>query len=361
MANGNPAQDSGAVSEPLQVSQRWQPKANPLDTLVDKIVDGNDIGVPGAPPVQPEPLRVQRQGRQQAPNAWQEAEDVGGQEFQEPQGAPEPPIKGNPFARIRVLEREKRLAEERNQRIEEQFIKLTESLSKLAPQEEEDPEEDLSTLNPIEAISKRQEMILERIESREKQEQEEKEREQITEEERAADIHIQSFIQRAEQAAPGVYPAAVAHLANVKMSEYLDDNPDVSVEDAEAEVGKWARGIKMRALREGKNPAEEFLRRSVQVGFNPNGAVKPQKAPGATNQQQVQPNPAQQIQAEQRRKEALGSLSNMQGTSVQDPIKGLNSLSEKERIRTLMGMSKERGRMNRPIPLHELLAHKIHR
>lgn len=336
VGEANPAQAGGEVSEPLQVSRRWQAPVDPLSGLSART---QQVDIP-------------QQGAQQEEPEQEEEREI------QPQLQQEKPIKGDPYARARVLERERDREKRRVADLEQKLNSLTEAITRLAPQVQEE-EEEQEPLNPIEAISRKTDRVLQEMNDLKKQREQEVQHQQLSQEEQIANRGIQSFMEQAEKAAPGVYQSAVAHLANVKITEYLEDNPDASEDEAKEHVAVWAREFKLRAMREGKNPGEEFLKRSAIHGFNPNVAAKPQKAPGAPKVAAPTPDPQVAFQEDLRRREALGSLSSMQGTAKVDPMKALSAIPDSKRVGAIMQEMKSRGRMNRPIPLEELLAHKM--
>jgi hypothetical protein len=315
-----------------------------------KAVDAEEAGIPQLPATQTLQQPVVRQQVQAEP----EGVDGDGQEGQQ-----EKAIHGNPFARARIVERERDIERKRADKAEEQLTTLLEALNKSNLGQAQEEVEIEESLNPLEAISKKQDQVLLEVAEWKKQ-QTEKEQAQVeeTEDSRANGL-IQSFVAQAEQAAPGLYTAAVAHLSNVWVSEYLEDNPDADESDANEHVANRARELKLRAAANGLNPGQEFLRRSALVGFRPDLAKAAQKAPQAPKAPKPIPPPVQEIAQQQERRQALGSISSMQGSSTQDPMRGLASLPEKERVKALMSEMKNRGRMSRTIPLSETLAHKM--
>jgi hypothetical protein len=219
--------------------------------------------------------------------------------------------------------------------------------------DEEDEYEDEPT-DPLSKLARGQEQILQEMETFKQGAKQDKEQEARQSVEDAANYQIREFAARAENVKPGLYQEAAAHLVNVKMAEIMEDNDDISVEDAQSQVTQWISNIKLKAVNSGKNPGEEFMRRSVLHGFKieaPAAAKAPTK-PTATNA-------TEKIARERERKEGLASISTVSGSPANDPIKGLAGLSEKDRVRAIMAIQREKGQSRRPLPLGEILAHKI--
>jgi len=221
----------------------------------------------------------------------------------------------------------------------------------------EDEEEEEEPTDPLSKIAYEQKKTREEI-TNFKQEMQKKE-EALAERSLhdAADYAIRSYAAKAETVKPGLYQEAMAHLANVKLSEILEDNDEISEEDAKIELAKWVVGVKEKAVRSGKNPGEELMRRSVLHGFQVSVPQNTQtgKAPSQNGKESA----TDKIAREKAKKESLGTISTVQGSSANDPMKNLVNMSERERVRTILQAQKDRGQLRRSAPLSELLAHKI--
>lgn len=334
---------SGAP-ERLEVTRSgWVPPVNPLLALRGKEVDAEQVADGGEEVV--------------------EQEEVRSAQVAVPQQVAQKPFKGDPYARMRVVEKEKKREKERADRLEQQLNTLLSAVQEKvldAGEEEEDEE----PLNPLDALAKKQDKILQRFDALEEVQREQVQLTEAQKVEQVANQNIKGFMEQANQVAPNLYQSAMAHLANAKMLEIMEDQ-DLSEEEATEKTAEWVANIKQKSVSRGENPGEVLFKRAVTLGFDANGYVN-NSAGNSQPQKQKAPakkNPAHELQEESKRRSGLGSISSMNGTSAQDPLKGIAALGEKDRVRTLMGVMKERGdlrRMRAP-SLQELLAHKERR
>lgn len=338
----SPATNSG-VPERLETRGRWVPPADPLLALKGKEVSG------------PDEVNTSSEQRE-------EAFTGGFEQAQQPVVGQQKPFKGDPYARMRVVEKEKRREKERADQLERQLNTLLEVVQEkvLAGGEEEEEEE---PLNPIDALARKQDKILQKFDALEEVQREQAQLTEAQQIEQIANQNIKGFMEQANSVAPNLYQNAMAHLANAKMVEFIEDE-GLSEEEATEKVAEWVAGVKSKSVARGENPGEALFKRSVTLGFDANGYVsKASNGSGKPAKQKQGTNPAHEIQEESKRRAALGSISSMSGTTAQDPLKGTSSLSEKDRVRTLMAVMKERGdlrRMRAP-SLQELLVHKERR
>lgn len=264
----------------------------------------------------------------------------------EAQYAPDPEIKGNPYARARVLERDNKKLRQKQADLE---AKLNQVLDRLAgggqqEQVEQEPEDPVERIHyGIKKVADEQAALREEM-------QLEKQREKVSELASDANQTIQQFASRVEQVAPGAYKGAVAHLANLWISEKLEDE-DLSEEEAQFEVAKKAETLKLKWRSEGRDPGEEFFKRAIAAGFRFN-VLQPQE------------NATQQIQKEVKKRKGVASISGMSGAPTKNPMKRVinNTLtadSGREYHRTMSEMAKARGGYNKRISLSEILADKM--
>jgi len=338
--------------ETLQVpNTQYRRPENPMEQLRAKAVASVQDVMQESRYPQPQPLafKYEADAPQEATSAPVEPD------YQEeaPQGAPE--IKGSPYARIRVLERERELERKRAHDLEEQVALLAKVVDKSGILQEEEEEE--IELDPLSQLQKGQKDILDRFNNIEKNAAAAREqRAEMTVKERA-NQQIVEFAQRADQIKPGLYQDATVHLINVKMAELLEDNDSISTEEASAQVTDWIASVKSKAVQSGKNPGEEFLKRSILHGFQMPTPSQPGNVP--TQKGNVEADASQRIAKERERKQSLGSISTVGGAPANDPMKSTASMSEKDRVRTIMATYKERGSFRRGGTLSETLAHKI--
>lgn len=352
----------GAAPQPdvLQVPNNvYRKPENPLNSLRGKTVQGvQDMVVNG--PRQNVAIPVAESQPQQVAvyNADSPQEATGGSESDySEQVAPthQPEIKGSPYARIRVLERERALERKRADETAEQLALLAKVIDKAGIMQEEEFEEEEPT-DPISRLERKQDATLKEINDFKESIKTDRAIAQEMRVTEAADSAIRNFAAKAESVKPGLYQEAMAHLANVKLSEILEDNDEISEEDAKIELAKWVVGVKDKAVRSGRNPGEELMRRSLLHGFQ---MPAPPSQAGKAPTQSGKENATEKIAKEKARKDGLGSISTVQGSPANDPMKNLASMSERDRVRAIMQSQKEKGQLRRSAPLSEILAHKI--
>lgn len=355
-------------AEVLQVPNNvYRRPENPMESLKSKTVQGVQDFVAYGPrqnvaeTVVEEPAPRTRQPQVAVYNPDTPQEATGDHESHDsPQEHPSPQgeIKGSPYARIRVLEREREIERRRSRELEDQVALLAKVVDKAGIMDSEEEEEELPT-DPLSQIARAQQATLKEIHDFK---EESKKKEQAEAEEKlmqVADHGIRAFIEKANSVKPGLYQEAMAHLANVKISEFLEDDDSITEDEAKIKLAQWVVGLKEKAARSGKNPGEELLRRSVLHGYNVNIPAPSQS--GRVSTQSGKENASDKIAKEKERKAGLGSISTVHGSPAADPVRNLANIPEKERVRAIMQSQKEKGQYRRSAPLSELLAHKIRR
>lgn len=347
-------------AETLQVPNTvYRRPEDPLKALAHKVVPGTQGGGPplGAPVYQFNPAPTQEPeeyATQEATEASQSHENEDGD------GGPTPEVKGSPYARLRVLERERNLERQENNALREQLSVLAKAIEKSGLLEEEEVEEE--PLDPISRLAKGQEKVMQEVQSIKEAYSQEVEQKAISAEEAAANAQIREFVAKANELKPGLYQEATAHLVNVWISEELENDDSMSFDKAKEVVNERIAKIKSKSYKSGKNPGEEFMKRAVLHGFDIDKAVGGKN--GKVSTQVGKPkadDAASKIAAQKARQESLASIATVQGSPVNDPMKNLSAMPEKDRVRAIMQQMKESGNSRRPPLLSATLAHKIRR
>lgn len=313
-----------------------------LEGLLSKAVARPEDVEPEQPVFQfPEP---ESEGAEETPEAPQEATG-------DTQTHDQPPVQGNPFARIRVLERERERERKRAEELQQQMTTLLKAVEeKLGGGEEE---EIVENLDPISRLERANQNLDKKLDKLVEHTQLTKEQEEMMRAESIANEKIREFAAKADGVEKDLYVKATTHLVNVWLSERLTTT-DESLEEAQVNVAKNIAGLKLKYLKQGLNPGEEFFKLSALHGFVPS---KPTAKP-ATDKAKV--DPKADIAKERAKKESLGSIGTLAGgASAGTTTKNLSNLNEKEYAAAMMALAKERGNMRRSIPLSETLAHKM--
>lgn len=328
MPEETPAQ-SGAA-EPLQAPAYSKP-ASTLESLLSRTVSTPPGMAPDGTELAQEPPEPETD-----PN---------------PQAIQDPRIKGSVEARLRIVEREKRLEAAKAKEWEDRFKVLAKIVEDKQVDEEEVVEEDL---DPISRLSKQNQAISQKLDNVVAATKQEKDAMELARLESMANDKILEFSKRADGVRDGLYREAASHLVNVWMSEELEDT-DLPLKEAQNKVAKKLTDMKIKYLLAGKNPGEEFFKRSVLHGFQ-----VPQQTAGAQSAQQGKPDAKTQIDKQAKKKDALASLSNVNGSPQHDGVKDLSKLDGNEYFRRVTAMAKEKyGTMRKTIPIEERLAHKL--
>lgn len=312
-----------------------------LEGLLSKAVARPEDVEPEQPVFQfPEP---ESEETEEAPEAPQEATG-------DTQTHDQPPVQGNPFARIRVLERERERERKRAEELQQQMTTLLRAVEeKLGGPDEE---EIVENLDPISRLERANQNLDKKLDKLVEHTQLTKEQEELMRAESVANEKIREFAAKADEVEKDLYVKATTHLVNVWLSERLTTT-DESLEEAQVNVAKNIAGLKLKYLKQGLNPGEEFFKLSALHGFTPSKpAAKPAAKPST--------NPKADIAKERAKKESLGSIGTLAGgASAGNTVKNLSNLSEKDYAAAMMALAKERGNMRRSIPLSETLAHKM--
>lgn len=206
------------------------------------------------------------------------------------------PVKGNVFARNRILERENRVI---LRRMEDLIERLDRQANER--QEPEIPEVDFDD-DPLRAIHARQQRIEESIRrDREEAQRRELEREMRTRN-TVANEAILDFAERTPD-----YAQAIEHLAAIEMEEALEENPHLSEDEVDAMMSQKLAEQKIRWIQEGRNPGQELYRRAQRRGYQPRRAA----AGGDARREVV---------AERKRAAAGSSISKAAGRASQGKV-----------------------------------------
>ena len=295
-------------------NRTYQKPENPLAALADKVVTAESIG---AAPAQPQPQRLQWQQRPASPQEPSNDQGEGDVPVGQNNGSEwqQKPVEGNPYARLRVVARERDRERKENEALREQMGVLMKAVA-------------------VKNEQKRQEMAVND----------------------AANQQIKAFAAKLDQVKPGLYQEACAHVVNVWMSEELEDDDSISEAEAQRKVVARIDAIKKKAVRNGQNPGEEFLKRASLLGWRYDGPV-PQGQQGAVK---PKTDARAAVAQERERANALSSISSVSGSPAKDPMLSLRGMSEKDKIRAIQSRLRETGNMRRGLSLKEMgLEHKI--
>lgn len=241
------------------------------------------------------------------------------QEVQEPQqppqtGLPQQRDLGNPHARARIAARDARLYK---QRFEQLWNWIQEQQKAAAAQEQE---QELPPFDeaPIDHLQAKTQLLEKQLQEKQFLEQKQRENEYIMQTLSQGGTAIQEF----NQASNGVYEKAVQHVANVRLNDLLESNPNLTLPEAERYLALEAQKKIFEWTRMGINPAFQFMDEAVRLGFN--WQVYENGTQGVVQQGNDQAR--REIQAQRKRDNAARTISNMPGKSPKRPIQNRDPL-----------------------------------
>lgn len=352
VVNSGVAPAADVLNAPNRVYQKPE---NPLAALADKVVTAESIG---AAPAQPQPQRLQWQNRSVSPQEPSDDQGDGDVPIGQNNGSEwqQKPVGGNPYPRLRVVTRERDRERKENEALREQIGVLMKAVEKAGILDEEDDDEEEIPGDPLSQLSRGQEKLLEKVEEIEQNAVKNEQKRQEIAVNDAANQQIKAFAAKLDQVKPGLYQEACAHVVNVWMSEELEDDDSISEAEAQQKVVARIDAIKKRAVRNGQNPGEEFLKRASLLGWTYDGPA-PQPQQGAAK---PKPDARAAVAQERERANALSSISSVSGSPAKDPMLSLKGMSEKDKIRAIQSRLRETGNMRRGLSLKDMgLEHKI--
>jgi hypothetical protein len=195
----------------------------------------------------------------------QEASEEQGEDQQEEGGKP---VRGNPFARLRIVERENKVMSAR----------FNELIDRLTPKEREEAEEEIEVpdfdANPLAAIHAQQRRTETRIEKMERAAREKEAKREFQSAITIANEAIKDFAEETPD-----YSDAIKHLCAVDYEEAMDENPELSEKEVDNLLTQKLEQKKLNWLRAGKDPGEELYKRAIKKGYAPGSESK--KGPDA--------------------------------------------------------------------------------
>lgn len=150
---------------------------------------------------------------------------------------------------------------------------------------------------------------------------------------------------------PETYKDAFVYLINVLHEEIAEESPGLTERESNAEVAVRLDQIKIAAVQHGRNPADDFMRKSKRFGWK--AAAKKAENEDAS----------ETIRTAKRREEGTRSLSDSPGGGPKVKI-DFSKMSKEDFNRTLdegikSGRYKREGGAYRTPPLRDLIPHKM--
>jgi hypothetical protein len=184
---------------------------------------------------------------------------------------------GNPFAALRVANRENRILSERLARV----VTVLEQQQSQKPEPEQEPEEEIDYgADPIGSVNSKVDRLLKESEANKAAEEERRKEAKANEVISKADTGIIKF---REKVGPEVYDQAVQHLVKLRMSDLQEVYPNATQDEIANAIMREAIDEKYKLAASGKNPGEVFYNYAIRHGFKPE-PKKESKKPDAKEQ-----------------------------------------------------------------------------
>lgn len=221
------------------------------------------------------------------------------------------PKKGNIHAENRVLKRENRNIDRENRELKRKLDLILEKLQEKDVSQDIEPEEEipLEADDPIGHQAAVNRKILKKIEEREKLEQFKAQQQAFIDEIKESDRHIAEFAD--SSVGRDEYNKAIAYLAERDVEDIMNDDLDITEEDAVKLAAERAVERKIKWMRAGLNPGKQFYNRAVRAGYKRQSSSTPDQRRSVKQQ-----DPKQEIKRANARDAASRTLSTATGVSA---------------------------------------------
>lgn len=185
--------------------------------------------------------------------------------------AEKPGKKGNVHAELRIVQRENRIMQER-------FAKLLDAITNPQPMQEEEQEPEIVPLeqDPLSHLASKLEQVNRKVDKQNLTAKQQQERERMGKLLSEAD---DLTAQVAEKIGVDNWQDAMEYLAEVRIEDYLERNPDRTREEANQIIGAAVLKEKVALTAAKRNPAELYLKDALRFGWRPQGQVNQAAAP----------------------------------------------------------------------------------
>lgn len=247
---------------------------------------------------------------------------------------------GNPFAALRVANRENKILSDRLERV----LQLLEQ-SKEEQEPEPEPEPDYAD-NPLGAVNYKVNKLLKENEELKKASKEKTELEAVKEVVTVADNGIKDF---RDKVGNEDYDAAIQHLVSLRISDLAEAYPEATQDEIGRFILNEAQQEKVKLARAGKNPGKVFYEYAVRHGYKPKErAVDPPKS---------KESPRDIISRQKERDAKTKTIAAVPGKAPKTPsIDDFVGMSEDDFEDYMVALSKQKGRKGSTLKVNEILA-----
>ena len=265
------------------------------------------------------PPRAPKQTRQQAPQAPPKEE------------------KGNVYAKLRIAERDKRIMEER-------FTKLLDAISSPSQeQEEQEPEIVPFEQDPLTHLVSKVDAVNRKMDKQNLSQKQIQERQEVAGLLERADYHTNEIV---EKIGEDNWLEAMDYLAEVRIEDFLERNPDRTRDEANQIIGAAVLKEKVALTKAGRNAPELYLKDAIRFGYRP-AALSQQQAPAApVGTKQPARTAKQEIRDQNSKGQGTRTLGSLNGAPAKEKLsaKAVVGMSEADFRDLVDEATKEKGR-----------------
>lgn len=177
------------------------------------------------------------------------------------------PKAGNVHAKLRIVERENKILADR-------FNKLVNALTNPPDlSEAEDEEEEIVPFeqDPLNHMASQLNRVTRSLEEQKADVRKNEEKRQVAGLLSKADDYTMEIV---DKVGPQIWDEAMEHLANVRIEDFCERNPDRTRDEASQIIGNAILREKVQLVAQGRNPAEIYLKDAIRFGFRPSAARK---------------------------------------------------------------------------------------
>lgn len=255
-----------------------------------------------------------------------------------PERATQKHEKGNVHAKLRVVERENRIMQERLNRLIEAMTPK--------PVEEEEIEQEIVPFeqDPLVHMVSKLDQVSKKVDKQSQEQKLIREKQEFIRNLEGAD---QKAAEIAEKIGEENWVEAMEYLANVRIEDFLDRNPDKTRDEANRIIGSAVLKEKVWLESQGRNSAELYLKDAIRFGFRPKGFGKVAEPPAPKPQDKPQPRTARdEIRNANSKGAGTRTTASMNGAPAKQKLsaKGVVGMKESEFRDLVDEVEKERGR-----------------
>lgn len=253
----------------------------------------------------------------------------------QPQQKQAPVEKGNVHAKLRIVERQNRVMEDR-------LNKLIEAITNPVVQEEEEQEPEIVPFeqDPLTHMVSKLDSVAKKVDKQALTQKQLQERERMG---KALERADNLTYEMAQKIGENNWQDAMAYLAEVRIEDFLDRNPERTRDEASNIIGAAILKEKINLVNAGRNPAELYLKDAIRFGFRPAEVREQVAQPKA---QAAARNPKDEIRSQNSKGAGTRTTASLNGAPAKQKLSAKAVVGMKESdFRDLVDeVSKERGK-----------------